>query len=187
MPETPDVKRARWQRELGITEYDAQVLSGHPEVAAWYERCVALCPTLGAEAGKKVANFVQGELLRVVETDGLAARFPVTPEQLAGLLALVQDNTINGKIAKSVFEKMVATGKSAREIVDAEGLAQVTDSSAIEAECQKIVDANADKAAQYRAGKVALFGFFVGQVMRATKGQANPQIVNDTLKKLLEG
>ncbi len=187
MKETPDQLRARWQTQLGITEYDAQVLTGHPRIAAFYERCVELSPALGTDAGKKVANFIQAELLRVVETDGLEARFPVTEADVAELLALVQDATINGKIAKSVFEKMVATGKSARVIVDAEGLAQVKDTSAIEAECQRVVEANADKVAQYRAGKAALFGFFVGQVMKATKGQANPQLVNDVLKKLLEG
>jgi len=187
MPETPDQKRERWVKELGVTDYDAQVLTGHPEVARWYESCVVASAKLGADAGKKVANFVQSELLRVVTTDGLDARFPVTASQVAELLLLVHDNTINGKIAKTVFEKMVATGKSARTIVEAEGLAQVTDTGAIDAACKAVVDGNADKVEQYRAGKASLMGFFVGQVMKATKGQANPQLVNDTLKKFLEG
>ena len=187
MPELPEARRARWIETLGITDYDAQVLTGHPEIPGFYEETVRLCAAMGKDAGKKVANFVQAEVLRDTRYDGLDAHFPVTAEKLAELLLLVHDNTINGKIAKTVYAEMVSSGKHAKAIVDEKGLAQVTDGGAIEAECQKLVDANADKVAQYRAGKTALFGFFVGQVMKATKGQANPAQVNEILKKLLDG
>ncbi len=191
LPELPDAIRERWQRDLGLTDYDAGVLTGHPEVAGFFETAAtALIERWGAdrqtEVGKKVANFVQAELLRYVTTDGLAAHFPVTPGQLAELLNLVDDGTINGKIAKKVFAAMVETGKNASVIVDEQGLAQVTDASAIEAEVRKVLEENADKVKKYKEGKTNLLGFFVGQVMKATQGSANPKVVNEALKKLLD-
>ncbi|MEZ4287901.1 MAG: Asp-tRNA(Asn)/Glu-tRNA(Gln) amidotransferase subunit GatB [Polyangiales bacterium] len=184
LPKLPEALRGQWTKEYGLTEYDAQVLTGHPRVAEYFDEVVGV---LGKKQAKTIANFVQSELLRHVVTDGLRAEFPVSPAQLAELLTLVSDGTINGKIAKTVFAQMVESGKSASVIVDQEGLAQVTDSAAIEVEIQKILDANPDKVQKYKEGKTNLIGFFVGQVMQATSGAANPKLVNDLLKKLLEG
>ena len=191
IPELPEQKRARWQQDLGLTDYDAGVLSGHPKVAAFFEDAAKqLTEKWGKkkarDAGKKIANFMQSELLRYVSTAGLEATFPVQPGALIALLELVDDGTINGKIAKKVFSSMVESGKSATAIVEAEGLAQVTDSGAIEAEVRKVVDAHPEQVAQYRGGKTGLIGFFVGQVMKATQGAANPKVVNEALRRLLD-
>jgi len=189
MPELPEAKRVRWQRDLGLTEYDADVLASHPEVADYFEQAArALCERSdlkATEAGKKVANFVQAEVLRHVVTDGLSASFPVLPRSVADLLACVEDGTINGKIAKKVFASMVETGKAPEAIIDAEGLAQVTDTGAIENEVRRILDASPSQVAQYKEGKTSLMGYFVGQVMKATKGAANPKAVNAILQRLL--
>ncbi|NLY93019.1 MAG: Asp-tRNA(Asn)/Glu-tRNA(Gln) amidotransferase subunit GatB [Myxococcales bacterium] len=183
LPELPDAKRARYVEQLGLTPYDAGVLTGHPEIARFFEATLA---ALGDEKlGKKVANFIQSEVLRFVETRGLEATFPVKAEALAGLLALVEKGSINGKIAKQVFAEMVETGASAESIVESKGLAAVTDTAALEAEIQKVLDANPAQVEQYRGGKQAVFGFFVGQVMKATKGQADPKAVQEILRRLL--
>ena len=138
------------------------------------------------EAGKKVGNFIQAEVLRHVSTDGLTATFPVGPGAVVELLAVVEDGTINGKIAKKVFAMMVDSGKSAQAIIDEEGLAQVTDAGAIEEEVHRVLEANPSQVEQYKGGKTGVLGFFVGQVMKATKGAANPKVVNETLKRLLD-
>ncbi len=191
LPELPEAKRARWQKDLGLTEYDAGVLSAHPEVAKYFEAAAeALAKRAdkmkASEAGKKVGNFIQSEVLRHVSTDGLAATFPVGPTAVAGLLAVVEDGTINGKIAKKVFATMVDTGKSARAIIDEGGFAQVTDAGAIEDEVRRVLEANPSQVQQYKGGKTGVLGFFVGQVMKATQGAANPKMVNETLKRLLD-
>ena len=184
-------RRARWQRELGLTAYDAKVLTGHPRLAEYFEAATkTLVEKTGGKlaadkAGKRVANFVQSEVLRFVTTEGLSAHFPCSAERLAELLALVEDATINGKIAKDVIALMASTGKSAKQIVDAKGLAQVTDTSAIEQAIRDVVAANPKELEKLRAGKASVKGFFVGQVMRATKGQANPAMVNELLDKVL--
>ncbi|MFW6050670.1 MAG: Asp-tRNA(Asn)/Glu-tRNA(Gln) amidotransferase subunit GatB [Myxococcota bacterium] len=190
MPEPPEEKRVRWQRDLGLTAYDAQVLTGHPEVARLFEdTAAALVARWGggkeAEAGKKAANFIQAEVLRDVVTDGLSAHFPVTAGQVAELLAIVQDGTISGKMAKDVYAEMVKTGRGAKRIVDEQGLAQVTDAGAIEAEVDKVLEAHPSEVEKYRGGKTNLLGFFVGQVMKATRGSANPKMVNEILRKKL--
>ena len=191
MPELPEAKRARWCKDAGLSEYDAQVLTGHPRVAAFFEGCVeALSKALGserrAELGKKAANFIQAELLRYVRSDGLQATFPVTESQLVELLLLVEDGTLSGKLAKTVFVEMVERGQSAKRVVERQGLVQVTDAASIEAEIRKVFEAHPDKVSKYREGKTNLMGFFVGQVMQATRGKANPKVVNDSLKKMLE-
>ena len=191
LPELPDSKRARWQKELGVTEYDARVLSAHPEVARYFEQASGeLSASAGAleprAAGKKAANFIQSEVMRHVATDGLDATFPVSSLSVAELLAIVEDGTINGKIAKKVFASMVETGKSAKAIIDEQGLAQVTDAGAIEDVVRSVLDANPTQVEQYRGGKTGVLGFFVGQVMKATQGAANPKVVNETLKRLLD-
>ena len=193
LPELPAQKRARWQKEYGLTEYDSQVLTSHPKISAFFEEAASQGPGKQSpdkqskgKAGKKIANFIQAEILRDVKTEGLSASFPILPKQLADLLELVEGGTLSGKMAKEVYAKMAKSGKDAKTIVEAEGLAQVTDTGAIEAEVDKIIAANPDKVAKYREGKTNLLGFFVGQVMKATKGAANPKLVNDTLRTKLE-
>ena len=180
MPELPKAKRARFVAELGLTPYAAGVLTMHPKVASFFEEAAQLHGD-----AVKVGNFVQAEVLRNVTTRGLDADIPATAAQIAGLLKLVDAGKISGKQAKEVYSKMAGTTKSPDDIVAESGMAQVTDVAAIEAICRKIVDANAKQADALRAGKTALMGFFVGQVMKETKGSASPQIVNETLKKVL--
>ncbi|MDQ3031932.1 MAG: Asp-tRNA(Asn)/Glu-tRNA(Gln) amidotransferase subunit GatB [Myxococcota bacterium] len=189
LPIAPAARRASWRSELGLTEYDARVLSGHPAIARFFERAVEQTASATKQSesavGKKVANFVQGEVLRVSSTSGLEMRAPVSPERVAELLALIEDGTINGKIAKDVLAEMVETGKAPRAIVDARGLAQVTDAGAIEAAVRKVVGDHPGEVEKYRAGKVSLRGFLVGQIMKATRGTANPAIVNQLLDQVL--
>jgi len=191
LPELPEAKRVRWRNDLGLTDYDAGVLSAHPEIAKYFEEAAdRFAKRLGkgkaSEAGKKVGNFIQAEVLRHVSTDGLAAVFPVGPAAVAELLAVVEDGTINGKIAKKVFATMVDSGKLAGIIIHEEDLAQVTDAGAIEEEVRRVLEANPSQVEQYKGGKTGVIGFFVGQVMKATKGTANPKVVNETLKRLLD-
>ncbi len=184
LPELPRVKRDRFVRELGLTPYAAQVLTQHPRVAAFFEEAATL--HLDAAHATHVANFIQSEVLRDVTTQGQQASFPVTAKQVSELLRLVDTGKISGKQAKEVYVAMKGREALTVAALVAElGMAQVSDPRAIEAVCQQIIDANPKQAESLRAGKVALFGFFVGQVMKATKGSANPQLVNDTLKRLL--
>ena len=166
------------------------MLSGHPAIADYYEDVAKqLAEQSGAKlaaAGKKAANFVQAEVMRHVTTDGLDAIFPVAASSVADLLGKVEDSTINGKIAKKVFGTMVETGRSPEAIIDEQGLAQVTDAGAIEEEVRRIIEANPSQVQQYKGGKQNLIGYFVGQVMKATKGAANPKVVNETLRRLLD-
>jgi aspartyl-tRNA(Asn)/glutamyl-tRNA(Gln) amidotransferase subunit B len=190
LPELPAARRERWQRELGITAYDTQVLSTHPEFARYFEDTVsALCrltSDTADKAGKRVANFVQSEVLREVTTSGLEATFAVSAERVAGLLALVHAGTISGKMAKDVFEAMRQTTQTAETIVRERGLAQVSDTGAIESTVRAVLTQNEKQVVAYKAGNEKLFGFFVGQVMKAMKGSANPALVNEVLKKMLE-
>jgi aspartyl-tRNA(Asn)/glutamyl-tRNA(Gln) amidotransferase subunit B len=190
LPELPKALRARWQQELGLTAYDATVLSAHPEVARYFESAALWSAQQSGEdkaaAGKRIANFVQAEVMRYVQLDGLQASFPVTAERVAELSTLVAKRTISGKMAKDVFEAMRESGKDAATIVAERGLAQVSDAGAIEQVVREVVAANAKQVAQYKGGNEKLFGFFVGQVMRATKGSANPGLVNEVLKRVLE-
>jgi aspartyl-tRNA(Asn)/glutamyl-tRNA(Gln) amidotransferase subunit B len=190
LPELPAACRERWQRELGLTPYDAQVLSAHPAIARYFEDSVSAVCALTSEppdkAGKRVANFVQSEVLREVTTNGLQATFPVPVGALSGLLALIQRGTISGKMAKDVFAAMRATGKDAEVIVRERGLVQVSDTESIERSVREVLANNEKQVAAYKGGNEKLFGFFVGQVMKAMKGSANPALVNEVLKKMLE-
>ena len=177
----PRQVRAEWVA-LGLSEEDAHVLSQHPRFVAFFD---ALLAGLGAEHAKAAANFVRAEVLKHATTEGMSATLPVEPDALVQLLRLVHDETINGKIAKRVFATMLETGRAAQQIVDDEGLAQVTDTGAIEAAVKKVIEDNAEQVAQYRAGKTAVLGYFVGQVMKATRGQANPKLVQELLRELL--
>ncbi|MBX3211383.1 MAG: Asp-tRNA(Asn)/Glu-tRNA(Gln) amidotransferase subunit GatB [Labilithrix sp.] len=182
LAETPRVKRERFVAELGLSPYAARVLTQHPRVASFFEEAA----TLGRDA-VAVANFIQSEVLRDVTTRGVDASFPVTPGQLVEILKLVSQGKISGKQAKELYAKAKGTTASPAALVADLGMSQVSDPAAIEAACAKVVADNAKQAEQYRAGKTGLFGFFVGQVMKATKGSANPQLVNETLKRLLGG
>jgi aspartyl-tRNA(Asn)/glutamyl-tRNA(Gln) amidotransferase subunit B len=191
VPELPAAMRARFERELGLTPYDASVLTGHPEVARYFEKATSAYLAESKEpreaAGKRVANFVQSEVLRHVVTEGIRATFPVPAEALAGLLVLVASGKISGKMAKDVFESMRESGDAAATIVDKQGLAQVSDTAAIEQAIRDVLAASEKQVAQYKGGNSKLFGFFVGQVMKTMKGSANPAVVNELLKKLLDG
>lgn len=180
LPEVPHAKRMRFVAELGLTPYAAGVLTQHPRIAAFFEEAA----TLHGDP-VKVANFVQSEVLRDVETRGIEANLPVSAKQLVSILRLVDAGKISGKQAKELYAKTKGTTASPVALADELGLAQVTDPRAIENACAKIVADNPKQVEQYRSGKTGLFGFFVGQVMRATKGSANPQLVNETLLRLL--
>jgi aspartyl-tRNA(Asn)/glutamyl-tRNA(Gln) amidotransferase subunit B len=185
LPELPDEKAARFARDLGLSAYDAGVLSASRELGAYFEAVVA---QLGAAQAKLAANWVMGDLSSALNRDNLdigASR--VAPGALAGLLARIVDATISGKIAKEVFEAMWSDGKGADDIIEAKGLKQITDSGAIDSVIDAVMAANPKQLADYRAGKDKLFGFFVGQVMKATGGKANPAQLNDLLKAKLGG
>ena len=180
LPELPDAKRDRYLG-LGISAYNADVLTAEVEAARWFDTLL----DAGAKA-PTAANWVTSELFGALNRMGRdLTDSPVSPQQAAELLGLVADGTISGTIAKTVFEKMLESGDGAAAIVDREGLKQTSDTGAIEAEIAKILAANADKVEQYKGGKEALFGFFVGQTMKAMQGKANPQVVNELLKKAL--
>ncbi|HEV3194015.1 MAG TPA: Asp-tRNA(Asn)/Glu-tRNA(Gln) amidotransferase GatCAB subunit B, partial [Polyangiaceae bacterium] len=170
----------RFTDEMGLTANAAQVLTGHPRVAAFFEEAA----TLHGQASK-VANFVQSEVLRDVQTHGLSANIPVTAKQVAALLQLVDQGTISGKQAKEVYSKIAETDRAPADVVADLGMRQVSDPAALEAICRRLIEESPKQAEQLRAGKTNLLGFFVGQVMKETRGAANPQLVNDVLKKLL--
>ncbi len=185
LPELPDDKSARFARDFGLSAYDAGVLSASRELGDYFEAVVA---ALGAEHAKLGANWVMGELSSALNRDNLdigASR--VSPAALAQLLARIVDATISGKIAKDVFEAMWGEGLSADAVIEARGLRQITDSGAIEGVIDAVIAANPKQLADYRAGKDKLFGFFVGQAMKATGGKANPAQLNDLLKRKLDG
>ncbi|WP_323990879.1 Asp-tRNA(Asn)/Glu-tRNA(Gln) amidotransferase subunit GatB [Nguyenibacter sp. L1] len=180
LPELPDAKRERFQTEYGIPRYDAGVLVAEQATADFYESVAR------GRDPRLAANWVTGDLFAALNRTGRTIQdSPISAEALGGMLDLVTDGTINGKIAKEVFEDMLETGDSAAEIVERKGLRQVTDTGAIDAAVQAVLAANPDKVAEYRGGKDKLFGFFVGQVMKAMAGKGNPALVNEALKKVL--
>jgi aspartyl-tRNA(Asn)/glutamyl-tRNA(Gln) amidotransferase subunit B len=181
MPELPGAKRARFLREHGITPYDAEVLTATRALADYFEAAVRA----GAPA-KSAANWISTELLRRLHEGGKNIEdCPLTPSALAELLAKIESGAITAATGKKVFTTMFDTGKSAADIISAEGMAQITDSGSIEKIARAVVVKNAENAAKYRAGNEGVFKFFVGQVMKETRGQANPQVVNDVLKRVL--
>lgn len=180
LPELPDAKRKRYEA-LGITPYNAEVLTAEVETARWFD-------TLLDEGAAPAAasNWVTGELFGALNRIGKdITQSPVTPGQAAELLALVADGTLSGSLAKQVFEVMLETGDAPGKIVEERGLKQTSDTGAIEAVIADVLAKNPNQLEQYRGGKVALFGFFVGQTMKAMGGKANPQVVNELLKKAL--
>lgn len=182
LPELPDAKKKRFIHEFGLGLYDAGVLISEKPLADYYEAVLH-----GKKRDpKKAANWVMGELLAVLNKKGKEIdQSPITPQQLGGLLDLLEDNTISGKIAKDVFAIMVDSGQDAHQIVEEKGLKQVTDVGAIEAIVDAVIAANPAQLADYRSGKDKLFGYFVGQVLKHSGGKANPDIVNELLKKKL--
>jgi aspartyl-tRNA(Asn)/glutamyl-tRNA(Gln) amidotransferase subunit B len=182
LPELPDAKAARLVCDHGLSDYDAGVLTASRELADYYERVAA---GAGGE-WKLAANWVMGELSGFLNRDGIEiGASPVGADALAGLLRRIVDGTISGKLAKDVFEAMWAGGKEADAIIAEKGLRQITDASAIERAIAGVMEANSAQLAAYRAGKEKLFGFFVGQVMKATAGKANPAQVNELLRRML--
>ncbi len=185
LPELPDAKAGRFAQQFGLSAYDAGVLSASRELGAYFEAVLAAA---GAAHAKLAANWVMGELSSALNRDNLeigASR--VSPQALAGLLARIVDATISGKIAKDVFEEMWSSGSGADAIIAAKGLEQITDAGAIESVIDAVIAANPKQLADFRAGKDKLFGFFVGQVMKATQGKANPAQLNELLKRKLGG
>ena len=181
MPELPDEIKSRMVTEYGLSSYDANVLTEEKEVAAFYELASA------GRDRKITANWMSVELFGALNKAGIdLAQSPVSPEQLGGLVDLISDGSISGKIAKEVFAEMFETGKDAKQVVEEKGLKQVSDEGAITSMIDEVLASNQDKVDEYRSGKDKLFGFFVGQVMKASKGQANPGMVNQILKQKLD-
>jgi aspartyl-tRNA(Asn)/glutamyl-tRNA(Gln) amidotransferase subunit B len=182
LPELPDVRRRRLVAQYAIPDYDAALLTQSKALADYFEATAA-----AAGNAKAASNWIMGELTRKMNELGLGVESSaIGPEALAGLIRLVDSGTITGPVAKDVFEKMYDSGRSAETIVREEGLAAMNDDAALEAAVREALAAHATAVAQYRAGKQQTFGFLVGQVMRATKGKANPATVNALLKKILE-
>ncbi len=181
LPELPLQRKERFVREYGIPEYDAGIITSSKALADYYEECVGLFPD-----PKQVSNWIMGDLLRLLNEDNREVEeCPLTPAQLAEMLGLIRDGTISGKIAKTVFEEIYRTGKGAKEIVQEKGLVQIADEDAINKVVDEVLASHPKEVEAYKKGKEKLFGFFVGQIMKATQGKANPQIVNQILKKKL--
>jgi aspartyl-tRNA(Asn)/glutamyl-tRNA(Gln) amidotransferase subunit B len=181
LPELPDARKARFERQYGLPPYDAEVLTSSRDLADYYEQAVK-----AFNEPKMISNWVMSELLGLLNRDGKEiTESPVAPEELAGLVRLVADGTLSGKMAKEVFEAMYETGKPAGVIVAERGLEQITDARALEEVVERVLEENPDAVERYRSGKTQVIGFLVGQVMKATRGQANPQVVNELLRAKL--
>ncbi|MDW7709611.1 MAG: Asp-tRNA(Asn)/Glu-tRNA(Gln) amidotransferase subunit GatB [Deferrisomatales bacterium] len=184
LPELPDDKRRRFREQYALPRYDADLLCQSRDVAAYFEEAVALHGD-----PKAVSNWIMGPLLRELNREGAPPilEAPVTPRHLAAMLDLVRDGTISSNAAKEVFEGMWATGRGPEAVVREKGLTQLTDTGAVEAAVDAVLAAHPSEVEAYRGGKTKLLGFFVGQVMRATKGKGNPQVVNEVLDRKLRG
>jgi len=181
LPELPDARRKRFVSDFGLPEHDADLLTSEKTVAEWFEESVKA----GGQP-KAVSNWIMGELMRMLNENNISIEnCPLKPEQLAGMLLLIDKGTISSKMAKNVFSEMFSTGKTAEVIVSEKGLLQISDESAIEKAVDEIIAKHQNEAERFKAGEEKLLGFFVGQVMKATKGKANPQMLNDLLKKKL--
>ena len=184
LPELPQKRRQRFETELGLSPDDARTLCAERDLADYLEAAVAAARE--PASGRRIANWIQSELLRELNRGQIdIADCPVKAEQLAALVDLIESGTISGKIAKTVFAEMYKTGAEAAAIVEARGLKQISDRAQLRAIVEALVAANQSQANEYRAGKHKLLGYFVGKVMKATKGQASPEVVNSVLKELL--
>ncbi len=182
LPELPDVRLERFTKEYELPPYDAEILTASKGVAEYFEECLK-----HYDKPKTVSNWIMTDVLRELkgEEEGIKT-FPVTPERLTELIKLIDNGTISGKIAKDVFSEMVSTKKGAGEIVSEKGIKQISDQAEIEAIISQVIDKNQDEVSRYRAGQEKLLGFFVGEVMKATQGKANPKLVNEILRKKLK-
>jgi aspartyl-tRNA(Asn)/glutamyl-tRNA(Gln) amidotransferase subunit B len=186
MPELPESRRKRFVKEYALSEYDAGILATTRALAEFFEETAKL-----SGQPKAAANWIMGDLLRFYKDSNTDLKnlsdSPVKPKMLADMISLVEKGTISGKIAKTVMEEMYATGKTPKAIIEEKGLVQISNVDEIEMIVSKVIEQNPKPVEQYRQGKTGNFGFFVGQVMKATGGRANPQTVNDVLKKRLAG
>ena len=182
LPELPDEKKKRFMAQYGLPSYDADLLTSDQALADYFENCAGIY-----SHPKQVSNWMMGALLGLLNTLGKSIdESPVGPENLARLLALVDDGVISGKIAKTVFDEMGQTGKPAKQIVKERGLTQISDTDELEDVVSKIISAHPKEVDAYKNGKTKLLGFFVGQVMKETKGKANPKLVNEIMKQQLD-
>lgn len=187
LPEFPRARRDRYVKEYGLPKYDADILTESRGVAEYFERTAKSLKRPGAETYKMASNWTMTEVLRVLKERHItAAECPVDPERLAGMIDLIVDGTVSSKIAKDVFEEMLASQEPPDAIVQRKGLVQVSDTGAIEEAVTAVLAGNPEQVAKYRSGKQQLFGFFVGETMKRMKGKANPKLVNDVLKRKLE-
>ena len=185
IPELPDAKRDRFIADYGLSDYDAEVLVADKAVADYYEAAVAAASS--AADSKTVANWITGELFRLMKEAGQEiGAISVSPQALAGLIGLVEDGTINANTGKQVLEEMFATGRSGQQIVEERGLAQISDATALGKIIGQVLDENPEQVNRYLDGKVKIIGWLMGQVMRATRGKANPQVVREILQDQLE-
>jgi aspartyl-tRNA(Asn)/glutamyl-tRNA(Gln) amidotransferase subunit B len=183
LPELPDQRKERFMEQFQLPAYDAGLLTSDRDLADYFEACLEKFPH-----PKQVSNWVMGSLLGLLNAaDKMITDSPISPANLAKLLALIEDGTISGKIAKTVFDEMAQTGKAPNQIVEEKGLIQITDTEAIDEVIATVLANNPKEVEAYQNGKTKLMGFFVGQVMRETKGKANPKLVNNILRKKLEG
>ena len=180
LPELPREKTRRFVKQYDIPEYDAKLLVTSRQLADYFEQCVLLC-----NSPKAVSNWIMGDILRNLGDTRDIFDLPVTPKHLAEMIALIDKGTISGKIAKTVFEEMLSSGKLPCAVVEEKGLVQMSDAGELERIVQEVLDANEKMVEDYRGGKEKIFGFFVGQVMKATKGKANPKLANEILRKKL--
>lgn len=186
LPEFPSVRRDRYVKELGLPKYDADILTEQRELADYFESVVAGLKKKTSETVKAASNWTMTEVLRVLNERHIrVGEFPIGPERLAGMINLIADGTISGKIAKDVFAEMLTDTASPKAIIEKKGLVQVSDIGAIEKTVDEVLANNAEQVAKYRSGKQQLFGFFVGETMKLMKGKANPGVVNEILRKKL--
>ena len=182
MPEMPNQKRERFVSQFSLSEYDAGLLAAEKDLADFFEEVTKV-----SSSPKLSANWIMGELSAELNNENLTIKeSKVSSDKLGQLISRIEDGTISGKIAKDIFEKMWSSGKEVDEIIQSEGLKQVTDDKEIESMIDEVIQGNPEQLEQYRSGKDRLFGFFVGQVMKASQGKANPKQVNDILKSKLE-
>ena len=182
LPELPDARRKRFVEEYALSYADAGQLTHNRALADYYEEAAK-----AANNPRAAANWIRTELLRELETAGLTAdKSPVRPEELGALLRFIEEGKISGKQGKDVLVEMFASGKGAAAIIEERGLVQLSDTGEIDAIIEQVLNSNPQQLAQYRSGKEALFGFFVCQVMKASKGKANPKVVNERLKEKLK-
>ena len=180
LPELPDARRGRFEKDYGLPEYDAGVLTSSREIADYFEEALS-----HYKNPKTLGNWIMTEVLRELRDEDDISAFPVTAEKLAGLLNLIEDGTISGKIAKDVFAEMVSGGGAAKEIIEKKGIKQISDKGELEGLISGILEKHPDEISRYKGGDEKLIGFFVGQVMKATQGKANPKVVNEILRSEL--